>query len=108
MTVTVEFECGGCDEKAKGAKPLRRHFHSINGSGHGFGHWSFDGPQDVAPEGWVSFDPYTGCCYCPECWANIENTEAAEDQHHEEQQADERRSLESAEMADHFTKHPHG
>ena len=27
--------------------------------------------QGVAPEGWVAFDPYTHCTYCPKCWAGI-------------------------------------
>lgn len=72
MTVTVQFECGGCFAKASGTKWLEREFHSFSGKGRGFGVHRYTTPQDVAPEGWVAFDPYTGCCYCPECWASIE------------------------------------
>ena len=73
MSVTVNFSCGGCDAKAKGTTFLKRTFHGLNGKSYGFGHWHFDQPQDVAPDGWIAFDPYTGCCYCPKCWAEIEN-----------------------------------
>ena len=31
-----------------------------------------DTVQSVTPEGWVAFDPYTHCTYCPKCWAEIE------------------------------------
>lgn len=75
MSVTVHFSCGGCDAETKGTTFLRRHFDSINGSGYGFGNWRLDTPQDVAPEGWIAFDPYTGACYCPTCWADIEGTD---------------------------------
>ena len=75
MSVKVKFECGGCFVEADGTAFLRRHFDSINGKGYGFGAYRFDTPQDVAPEGWIAFDPYTGCCYCPECWAGIENVD---------------------------------
>lgn len=78
MAVTVNFECGGCFKQAKGTRFLQRHFHSFNGSGHGFGRWTYDTPEDVAPEGWQTFDPYTGACYCPECWHEIMAESAAE------------------------------
>ena len=70
--ITVNFECGGCLQKAQGTTWLSRRFVSISGKSYGFGHYEYDTPQDVAPEGWVAFDPYTGCCYCPTCWAEIE------------------------------------
>jgi len=70
--ITVHFSCGGCDAKTEGTRRLTRRFVSINGKGYGFGHYEYDQPQDVAPEGWVVFDPYTGCCYCPTCWKDIE------------------------------------
>lgn len=75
MAVTVNFECGGCFKKVAGTTFLRSHFQSINGKGYGFGTWKADTPQDVAPEGWVAFDPYTKACYCPQCWAEIEAPE---------------------------------
>jgi hypothetical protein len=70
MTVTVSFECGGCFEKAEGTTWLNRYEASR------MGNWvshATTNPQDVAPEGWIAFDPYTGCCYCPKCWAWIES-----------------------------------
>lgn len=73
MTVKVLFECGGCFVKAEGTTWLERRFVSISGRSHGFGHYEYTKPQDVAPEGWVAFDPYTGCCYCPDCWSEIAN-----------------------------------
>ena len=53
---TVKFVCSGCDAEAEGTTHLHR-----RGS-----------IQDVAPDGWIAFDPYTGCCYCPKCWKDIE------------------------------------
>lgn len=71
MTVEVRFKFGGCPEEADGTTWLTREFISLNGKGHGFGSYLFSTPQDVAPEGWIAFDPYTGCCYCPKCWEGI-------------------------------------
>jgi len=56
MTVHVVFKCGGCFVEAEGTTYLRREFRTV---------------EDVTPEGWVAFDPYTHCCYCPECWASV-------------------------------------
>ena len=56
MSVLVRFECDGClDGKTEGLKWLS---------------WN-DQIQDIAPEGWIAFDPFTGCCYCPSCWEDI-------------------------------------
>lgn len=74
MSVYVTFECGGCDAKVKGTLPLAREFRSFSGRGHGFGSRGgveTVGVLDVVPEGWVAFDPYTYCTYCPTCWAEI-------------------------------------
>ncbi len=72
MTVTVKFSCGGCPAEADGTAFLQRRFHAFSGRGHGLGYHSFDTVMDVVPEGWIAFDPYTGACYCPTCWADIE------------------------------------
>jgi len=76
MGIEAVFKCGGCFAEAKGTRPMRREFVGIGGRSYGFGSYRFEDARDVAPEGWVAFDPYTGCCYCPECWASIENGEA--------------------------------
>lgn len=73
MSVTVKFSCGGCFKEADGTTFLRRNFITGTGKSYGLGYWQNDKPEDVAPEGWVAFDPYTGCCYCPECWGEIES-----------------------------------
>jgi hypothetical protein len=75
MSVTVTFSCGGCFKEVKGLRPLRRNFHSFSGKGYGFGVYRDEKPQDVAPEGWIAYDPYTLACYCPDCWAEIEEPE---------------------------------
>ena len=80
MPVNVLFQCGGCFKEAKSTTWLKRKFVYLNGRPRsimegGFGHYEYDKPQDVAPEGWIAFDPYTGCCYCPACWAEIESPE---------------------------------
>lgn len=78
MTVTVNFKCDGCDKQAPGKTFLRRHFESLSGRGYGFGTYRTDTVEDVKPDGWHAFDPYTGCCYCPECWESIVNPAAEE------------------------------
>ena len=78
MTVNVQFSCGGCDAKAEGTAPLRRQFVSFSGRSYGFGTVQpVNTIDDVTPEGWVAYDPYTYCCYCPACWAEINKAEVA-------------------------------
>ena len=84
MVVYVEFHCGGCFKVAKGTHFIRRElvplFHGDPMRG-GFMRklpWNVD---DVVPEGWVADDPYTGCCYCPACWAGIIADEPVEEPH---------------------------
>jgi hypothetical protein len=69
--ITLTFECGGCFAKAQGTTWLKREFVSVSGRSHGIGSYRYDTPEDVAPEGWIAFDPYTGCTYCPKCWSEI-------------------------------------
>ena len=57
MPVCVRFKCSGCTEEADGTDWLHRN-NNYQAS-------------LVAPDGWVAFDPWTKCCYCPECWAEI-------------------------------------
>ena len=71
--IDLIFKCGGCDAQAVGTGPLRRCFERAIPTG-GFGVWKWARPETVTPEGWVAADPYTGCCYCPTCWAGIEGT----------------------------------
>lgn len=72
MGVRVIFECGGCDAVAQSADRLKREFRSITGRSYGIG-----GPieantvEDITPAGWVAFDPYTYCTYCPKCAQEI-------------------------------------
>lgn len=58
MSVIVKFSCDGCDTQANGTGILTR---------------KAKDPQFVAPKGWIAFDIYTGCCYCPTCWEGIQN-----------------------------------
>ena len=53
--ITMLFRCGGCDATAEGTGRLEKGASA----------------QGIAPQGWVAFDPYTSCTYCPECWAEI-------------------------------------
>ena len=70
--ITLTFACGGCDKKELGTGFLRREFQpritGVNGS---FGVYREPQVEDVLPEGWIAFDPYTQCTYCPECWESI-------------------------------------
>jgi hypothetical protein len=69
MGVVAEYLCDGCDARATAR--LTSEFVSVSGRGHGFGARVEDKASKVAPEGWVAFDPYTGCTYCATCWADI-------------------------------------
>jgi hypothetical protein len=86
VSVRVVFECGGCDAKADGTDRLRREFRSFSGRSHGVG---TAGPansvEDVTPAGWIAYDPYTYCTYCPKCWAEIDPDAA---RMHDEQRAE--------------------
>jgi hypothetical protein len=72
MPVTITLNCGGCDARAEGTAPLRRNFVSFSGQDHGFGQFRTGTVEDITPEGWMPYDPYTQCTYCPKCWASIE------------------------------------
>lgn len=74
MTIKTIFECGGCLKKEDGKSPQSR-FLSLTGKGYGLGSYVEDKISDLAPEGWIAFDPYTQCTYCPECWDEIEAVE---------------------------------
>ena len=71
MSVKVLFECDGCEAKTEGTDWLHSRFISVSGRSYGIGSRHTDKAADVAPEGWVAFDPYTGATYCPDCWASI-------------------------------------
>lgn len=72
MSVYVTFRCGGCDAKAEGTSFISRENMEIMVNFYQRRPWNVD---EVAPDGWVASDPYTGCCYCPTCWAEIEGEE---------------------------------
>ena len=64
MSVTLTFSCSGCGATAEGTRPMRKEY------GWGTARWQ-ESPDALAPKGWVAADPYTYCCYCPKCWAEI-------------------------------------
>jgi len=76
MTTKLWLSCDGCHAETKSDKYLRRRFHGVSGKSHGFGTFEYDLPQNIAPDGWIVFDPYTGCTYCPTCWAEIKDGQA--------------------------------
>jgi hypothetical protein len=69
MSVRLLLSCGGCDATAE-VGPLRRRYVSVFGGN--LCRVTTDDPEALAPDGWVMWDPYTHCTYCPECWASIE------------------------------------
>lgn len=71
--IEVIFECGGCGAEAKGTEPIRNVFHSLSGKGYGFGTHKQMSVESVTPDGWIAFDPWTQCTYCPECWDSLKN-----------------------------------
>ena len=71
MSVHLALTCDGCPATAT-TDYLRKRFVSFSGRDHGFGHFYVGDPEKLTPDGWVMFDPYTQCTYCPKCWAAIE------------------------------------
>lgn len=72
MTVNITLSCDGCHEETGPHRLPHREFRSFDGKGHGFGVWVHPTLEDVPiPEGWLMSDPYSGCTYCPVCWADI-------------------------------------
>ncbi|MDX1406789.1 MAG: hypothetical protein R3330_01615 [Saprospiraceae bacterium] len=67
--IRVIFECSGCHEAAEPVM-LQSERVPLGGSFYTYREPSM---QDIAPEGWVAFDPYTQCTYCPACWESIES-----------------------------------
>ena len=71
MVMTLRLVCDGqCGAEVE-TERFRREFHSFNGRGFGFGQYVETTKEVLVPKGWVDLDPYTGCTYCPECWAEI-------------------------------------
>jgi hypothetical protein len=74
VTVHVEFRCGGCEAKAWGTHWLKREFRSFSGRTYGIGGTVPSNTiEDITPEGWIAYDPWTYCCYCPKCWTEIQD-----------------------------------
>ena len=72
MSVKVIFKCSGCDAIADGTDTIKKQFVSFSGKGHGFGRYILYPPiEEIVPEGWVAFDPYTLTTYCKKCWDDI-------------------------------------
>lgn len=72
MAVTVEFQCGGCHEKEPGKNfgIIKQPLEQVSPNFARRLPWNVD---EVTPDGWIASDPYTGACYCPSCWWEIEN-----------------------------------
>lgn len=68
MSVMLDLQCGGCAATAR-VGPLRRRAESVFGGD--LCRMVTDDPERFTPAGWVLWDPYTYCTYCPACWAEI-------------------------------------
>lgn len=80
MSVSITYHCGGCDA-VETVTGLRQRWEVVLPAAIHVGGVAFDRCrviiptiESAAPEGWVPFDPHTGVCYCPICWAEIEST----------------------------------
>ena len=72
MTVKITLSCDGCHVETGPHRLPHREFNSFDGKGYGFGVWNNPTIDNVQfPDGWIRSDPYTGCTYCPKCWAEI-------------------------------------
>lgn len=84
MSVTVTYRCNGCEAVAESRGLISRlevvlpAAVTVGGVPYDRCHRDTPSIESAAPEGWMPFDPYTGVCYCPDCWAGIEaNVSAA-------------------------------
>ncbi len=71
--IKLMFQCDGCLAEAEGKSPSSE-FISFSGRSYGFGSRHESPIRELSPDGWIAFDPYTGCTYCPECWKSIEDS----------------------------------
>lgn len=70
MSVRVTFHCDGCDAKYDEPRTIRRPLGArISPLYVKKLPWNV---EEAAPTDWIIDDPYTGCCYCQECWDSIE------------------------------------
>lgn len=77
MSVQITLSCDGCFVETGPHRLPHREFRGVSGKPWGFGVWHYPTLDDVPfPKGWVRSDPYTGCTYCPKCWAEIEGAAA--------------------------------
>lgn len=75
VTLTAVLSCGGCPASVTLEPWLwRSEFVSLSGRDHGLGRQVPHEVEIPLPDGWVPFDPYTGCTYCPACWTSINAT----------------------------------
>lgn len=94
MALRLEFGCDGCDATAK-ATGLLTNDRNWTPAGYMGGvemakvtdEGLRSAVERITPEGWVAFDPYTCCTYCPECWAGIEGDIATRDPRPKDTQA---------------------
>ena len=66
--ISLTFHCSGCDSTAEGTDTISRKLERVSENFCRKLPWNV---EEVAPEGWIADDPYTGATYCPECWADI-------------------------------------
>lgn len=72
MSVTVTYTCDGCfaETTVRVQRPDWRALFS--GRSYGFGGYpKYPSPTDTGPKAWAVQEPYTGCIYCPDCWAEV-------------------------------------
>ena len=71
--ISLTFRCGGCEAQAEGTTFLqRKRTVTVQGADGSWGYYTDPKAEDVMPEGWIAFDPWTQCTYCPKCWADLE------------------------------------
>jgi hypothetical protein len=64
VSVRLLLGCNGCKAEVRGGR-LNARFVGFNGADYGFGRTEFELVE--IPDGWMPFDPYTYCTYCPVC-----------------------------------------
>ena len=70
MSVSIVLNCDGCEASTQGGS-MYRHL------GPRVGHSLYLRPtleaafEAAVPDGWVAYDPWTYCTYCPDCWESI-------------------------------------
>lgn len=73
MATVLKLKCDAQCGAETQTEPIFRTFKGLTTNKNcGIGVYTLPHIMDLVPKGWIYPDPYTGCTYCPSCWAKID------------------------------------